>query len=169
MTSELRVEDRLDGQSNFGAWKERIISVLEEAEVWDIVEKTIVPLTDATQLATYKKKSIKAKRLILDGVKDHIIPHVRGKDHAFEVWEALTNLYHSSNENRKMALRDKMKANRMKGSESVVAYLSRFTDVRDELASIGPHSTSWVSQELGGVYKGHCFPGASTRLGQIVE
>ena len=93
--------------------------------------------TDATQLAAYKKNNIKAKRLILDGVKDHVIPHVRGKDHAFEVWATLTNLYQSSNENRKMALRDKMKTIRMKGSESVVAYLSRFTDVRDELAAIG--------------------------------
>ena len=36
-----------------------------------------------------------------------------------------------------MALRDKLKTIRMKGSESVVAYLSRFTDVRDELAAIG--------------------------------
>ena len=133
----LRVEDTLDGQSNFGAWKERIISVLEETEVWDIVKKTIVIPTDATQLATYKKNSIKAKRLILDGVKDHVIPHVRGKDHAFEVWESLTNVYQSSNENRKMALRDKMKAIRMKGSKSVVTYLSRLTDVRDELATIG--------------------------------
>ena len=109
MAFGLRVEDRLDGQSNFGAWKERIINVLDEAEVWDIVEKTVVIPTDATQLATYKNKCAKAKRLILDGVKDHVIPHVRGKDHAFEVWEALTNLYQSSNENRKMALRDKMK------------------------------------------------------------
>ena len=62
---------------------------------------------------------------------------MRGKDHAFQVWEALTNLYQSTNDNRKMDLRDKMKAIRMKGFESVVAYLSRFTDVRDELATIG--------------------------------
>ena len=68
MVTGLRVEDRLDGQSNFGAWKERIINVLEEADVWDIVEKMVVPPTDATQLAAYKKKCIKAKRLILDGV-----------------------------------------------------------------------------------------------------
>ena len=61
MVFGLGVEDRLDGLSNFRAWKERIISVLEEVEVWDIVEKTLVPPTDATQLAAYKKKSIKAK------------------------------------------------------------------------------------------------------------
>ena len=67
MVSGLRVEDRLDGQSNFGAWKERIISVLEEPEVWDIAEKTVVPLIDATQLVAYKKNSVKSKRVILDG------------------------------------------------------------------------------------------------------
>ena len=83
----------MDGQSNFGAWKERIINVLDEVEVWDIVEKTVVIPTYATQLATYKKKCAKAKRLILDGIKDHAISHVRGKDHAFEVCEALTKLY----------------------------------------------------------------------------
>ena len=98
MATKLRVEDRLDGQSNFGAWKERIISVLDEVEVWDIVEKIVVIPTDATQLAAYKKKCAKAKRLILDGIKDHVITHVRGKNHAFEVWEALANLYQSSNE-----------------------------------------------------------------------
>ena len=121
MASGLRVEDRLDGQRNFGAWKERIISVLDEADVWDIVENTMTVPTDATQLAAYNRKCAKVKRLILDDVKDHVIPHVRGKDHAFDVWEDLTKLYQSSNENRKMALRNKMKAIKMKGSEGVVA------------------------------------------------
>ena len=124
MASGLRMEGRLDGHSNFGAWKERIISVLDGVEVWDIVEKTMAIPTDVRHLATYKKKCAKAKRLILDGIKDHVIPHVRGKDHAFEIWETLTKLYQSSNENRKMAHRDKMKAIKMKGSESVVTYLS---------------------------------------------
>lgn len=85
MAYGLRVEDRLDGQVNFGAWKEIIIIVFEEDEVWDIVEKTITIPTDAAQLAEYKKKNARAKRLILDGIKDHVIPHVRGKDDAFEM------------------------------------------------------------------------------------
>ena len=84
---------------NFGAWKERIISVLDEGDVWDIVEKIVAIHTDATQLVAFKRKNAKAKTLILDGIKDHVIPHVRGKDHAFEMWEALTMLHQSSNEN----------------------------------------------------------------------
>ena len=35
-------------KSNFVVWKERIISVLDEAKVLDIVEKTVGIPTDAT-------------------------------------------------------------------------------------------------------------------------
>ena len=55
-------------------------------ELWDIVENStthpVVVPTDATLLAAYNKKSIKAKRFILDSIKDHLIPHVTEKTHA---------------------------------------------------------------------------------------
>jgi hypothetical protein len=97
MATGLRVEDRLDGASNFGSWKERMIFLLQENELLDIVENTtthpdVVP-TDATLLATYTKKSIKAKRFILDSIKDHWNPHLMGKTHAYEMWESLIKLY----------------------------------------------------------------------------
>jgi hypothetical protein len=89
MATGLRVEDILDGATNFGAWKERMILLLQENELWDIVENTtthpvVVPI-DATLLAAYTKKSIKAKRFILDAIKDHLIPHLTGKTHAYEM------------------------------------------------------------------------------------
>jgi hypothetical protein len=74
MATGLRVEDRLDGAVNFGAWKGRMILILQESELWDIVENsTTNPVTIptyATLLAAYNKKSIKAKRIILDAIKD---------------------------------------------------------------------------------------------------
>jgi hypothetical protein len=97
MATGLRVEERLDGAANFGAWKEKMILLLQENGLWDIVENTtthpVVVPTDATLLASYTKKSIKAKRFILDAIKDHLIPHLTGKTHAYEMWESLTKLY----------------------------------------------------------------------------
>ena len=76
--------------------------ILEENELWDIVHGTItnlvVVLTDATDKEAFIKKDIKVRRVILDAVKDHVIPHILAKDHAFEMWTGLTNLYQSSNE-----------------------------------------------------------------------
>jgi hypothetical protein len=102
MATGLRVKERIDGAVNFGAWKDRVILLLQESELWDIVEnfttnRVNVP-TYATLLATYTKKSIKAKRIILDGIKDHLIPHVVGNINGFEMWESLTKLYQSTNE-----------------------------------------------------------------------
>jgi len=65
----------------------------------------IVVLVDPVQLAKFNKKNAKAKILILEGIKDHVIPHVRGKTYAHEMWIALTSLYQSSNENRKCSQR----------------------------------------------------------------
>ena len=96
MATSLRVEDRLDGATNFGSWKERMIFLLQENELWDIVENTtthpVVVPTDVTLLAAYNKKSIKAKRIILDSIKDHLIPHLKGKENAYDMWESLTKL-----------------------------------------------------------------------------
>eukprot|EP00253_Pinus_taeda_P007806 PITA_07806 len=140
MSLGLRVEDRLDGNINYSVWKERMQSIFEEAEVWDIMVHTtqtpVVVPTDATQLAAYNKKNNKGKRLILDGIKDHCIPHVRGKSNAHEMWTALSNLYQSTNENRKMVLKEKLKNIKM-SNDSAAGYLTKITNVRDELAAIG--------------------------------
>ena len=65
---------------------------------------------------------IKAKRILLDAIKVHIIPHIFGEDYAHQMWTALTNLYQSSNENQKMVLREKLKSVRMNKGENMVSY-----------------------------------------------
>ena len=82
-TSGLRVEDRLDGGGNWTPWKARIVLLLEECELWELVEQAVTLPIDPILLVEFKKKNVRAKRIILDSVKDHIIPHVVGKDFAF--------------------------------------------------------------------------------------
>ena len=88
MVFGLRVEDRLDGAANFSPWKARISLILEEDELWDIVHSTtispVVVPADAIDKAPFMKRDVKARRIILDAVKDHIIPHISTKDHAFQ-------------------------------------------------------------------------------------
>ena len=75
--------------------------------------------------------------IILDAVKDHVIPHISTKNHGHEMWTALTGLFQSSNENRKMVLREKLKNIKMVKGEVYMAYITRISQVRDELATVG--------------------------------
>ena len=91
------MEDRLARAGNWSPWKARIVLILEEGELWDIVESHVVPRTYAMLLEEFMKMNIKAKRTILDAVKDHIIPHVFDKDFAFQMWQSLCSLYQIPN------------------------------------------------------------------------
>jgi hypothetical protein len=137
--SQMRAEDRLAGASNWSSWKARMVFVLEDLELWDIVEAVVpaIPVTAPVLVAEYRKRNNKAKRTISDGVRDHIIPHVTGKAHAYQMWASLCSLYESSNENRKMVLHDRLRSIRMLEDESVTSFLARFTQIRDELGAVG--------------------------------
>ena len=75
--------------------------------------------------------------IIMDGVKDHIIPHLSGKKTAAKMWTTLESLYQSKNENLKMVLQERMHSIKMAKGERVVPYLTRLTQIRDELGAVG--------------------------------
>ena len=84
---------------------------------------------------------------------NNVIPHISRKDRAHEMWSALTGLFQSSNENRKMVLREKLKSIKMVKGEVVVTYLTSISQVRDELATVGVvvPSAELVRTTLNGV------------------
>jgi hypothetical protein len=75
--------------------EDRDLFVLEDIELWDIVEAPgVVPLVIApVMVVEFKKKNKEAKRTICDGVRDHVIPHLTSKDYAFQMWDSLCKLY----------------------------------------------------------------------------
>ena len=89
MATGLRIEHRLDGAGNFSLWKAKIVLILQDSKLWDILNNTTAnPVTvpaDAVARAKFDKRDIKAKRILLDAIKDHVIPHISGKDHAHQM------------------------------------------------------------------------------------
>lgn len=79
----------------------------------------------------------KAIRLILDGVRDHVVCHIVGKGTVKEMWDALATLYQGSSEPRKMYLEEKMRSTRVQKGERIDSFLSKLQEVRDSLAIVG--------------------------------
>jgi hypothetical protein len=54
----MRVEDRLAGASNWSPWKARMVFVLEDLELWDIVEAVVppIPVTALVLVAEFRKR-----------------------------------------------------------------------------------------------------------------
>jgi hypothetical protein len=101
--------------------------VLEENGLLEIAEGKVVAPTDPVHLAAHTKKDVKAKRILVDGVKDHIIPHLSRKKTTKDMWGAVVKLYQSDKQSRKMLLREKLRSMKMAKGETVVSYLTKFT------------------------------------------
>ena len=69
-------------------------------------------------------------------MKDHLIPHLVEKKTAYDMWDALKQLFEAKNENQKMALKDKLHNVKMTQGESVHSYLPRMDQVKDELTTV---------------------------------
>ena len=129
----MRIDSRVLRTFLHGKKRSRILDV---SDVEEHIDSTKVAPTDPTDLAAWKKIDSKAMMIIMDGVKDHIVPHLFGKKTAAEMWAALESLYQSKNENRKMVLQERMRNTKMTKGEGVVPYLTKLTQIRDELGAV---------------------------------
>jgi hypothetical protein len=98
--------------------------VLMENDIWEFANSIVMPPTNPKELVVHNLKDVKDRRIILDGVRDHLIPHLSGKNSSKEMWEAQKSLFQRKNENHKMVLREKLKDTKMTGSDTVTSYLT---------------------------------------------
>jgi len=89
----IRDHDRLDGALNFIVSKARILSVLDRNRVKHFTLRMIVIPVDLNDNDKYEEAMVRAKSIILDGVKDHVVPPIVEKDTTNEMLEALKQLY----------------------------------------------------------------------------
>jgi hypothetical protein len=100
MATCIRFEDQLDGISNYLQWKVWMSDVLKENKIWNYVSSVVMVFaTDPIALDLHEVKDIEAQRIILDDVKDILIPHLDEKKTTKEMWDALKNLFEAKNEN----------------------------------------------------------------------
>jgi hypothetical protein len=90
-----------------------------ENGLWDIANTTVTPPTDPKDLAVHEQKDVKARRIILDAVKDHLIPHRYEKTSTRDMFVALMNIFQNNNANRKMVLREKFRNTKMTKLDTV--------------------------------------------------
>ena len=133
----VRDHDRLDGASNFIVWKARILSVLDRNCVKHFALKTIAVPVDPADNDRYEDAIARAKSIILDGVKDHTVPHIAEKNTAQEMWEALTKLYQHTSVQRKMILENQSWSYQMQKGKQIDIFLGRLKEIQDQLTSIG--------------------------------
>lgn len=74
--------------------------------------------------------------MILNGVKDHIVPHIAKKGTTKKMWHAIVKLYQDPSKNKKLILKEKLRTIKQEKGENMTSYLTRVWSIKDELATI---------------------------------
>jgi hypothetical protein len=131
----MKLENKLEGASNFRACKTRIDLILAKNKVLDIVKGKIVepwfeegkekePQNIAV-MEKFKDNDINAMSIIVDSVKDHLIPYISHPDSSKKMYDALTNLFLVRNIGQVMNMKNEL--HDMNDDESITSYFARIS------------------------------------------
>ena len=113
--------------------------VLEDNGLKEFVELEIPKptTTDAMNLGEWKKCVAKERQIILEGFRDHIVSSLHGKETSHAMWKKLKHLYQNISDQRKQALKDKLRKIKMEKGKTIPTYMTKFTQCWDKIGSVG--------------------------------
>jgi hypothetical protein len=120
MANTLKLEDRLEGETNFWAWKVSILLLLDN-DLKECVEDVVPSPTNPVYLAFHKKREVKAKRVLLESVKDHLIPHIVEKATANDIYDAFLGHCQNKNTSRMIHLNHQLQIVRRTNEDTFVS------------------------------------------------
>ena len=99
--------NKLIGSSNLSGWKKRTNLNLIEDEVMDYIEGSTIkpPKEDAPTHAKSMKGEIRAQRILIESIKDSLIPYVAKVKIAKEIYEKMVELFSVSTVGEAISLR----------------------------------------------------------------
>ena len=94
----MKSENKLDGASNFRAWKTRFDFILARTKVLDITKPEFEEwkekkLQNVAAMEKFKDSDINAMSIIVDSIKDHLIPYISHIESSKKMYDALKNLF----------------------------------------------------------------------------
>lgn len=104
MPNGIEVEDRMEGARNFSSWKIRIIALLEELELESFIEQDL----KMPERTTWNRRNRKAKKIIIDAVRDHILPSIARLKTAYEVFKPIKDTFETNNASGILTLKQQL-------------------------------------------------------------
>jgi hypothetical protein len=137
MTYSMKSENKLDGASNFRAWKKRIDLILSKNKVLDIVKGKIVEPEfeegkkkepqNVAVMEKFKYSNINAMSIIVDSIKYHLIPYISHIDSSKKMYDALTNLFLVKNIGQVMSLKNELCDMKINDDDRITSYFLRIS------------------------------------------
>ena len=85
--------------------------------------------------ALHKKNLVKAKKIIVDSIMNHIVQQVSSLKTP-DIFDSLTKLFEGKNINQNMTLRKQLKNVKIHNTETIQSYFTRVSQIKEQLVVV---------------------------------
>lgn len=129
---------------------------LDENDVLEYVEGKVPRLPENASAATkakYKKCEIKAKKIIIDSLRDHLIVYISKLKKSKEMYDKLVGIYEVNSLSHILSLKNQLKEIKINKGETIQSYVMRISQLKDQLLSVGEDTSDREPMliSLGGI------------------
>ena len=127
------------GESNYNAWRFRIIRILQEKNLLSAIEEETV---------SSAAKDHQAFTIITLNIKDSQILHIQDTTTARKAWEALKEVHQGIATNGRMILMQGLWALKMSEGQDMSEHLNRFRELANQLRGLSTEGKEFDDSEL---------------------
>lgn len=134
--------DKLNGQSQWITWKFQIQIMLEANDCLDVVDGSFAKPEDTvsdytTKIAEWKKKDIKAKKVIATSIGQQPTLHIMQCKNSCEMWNSLHGVYEQKSSVSIHHLQQRFYAFTRNETDDVATHISKIEELVKQLSDLG--------------------------------
>jgi hypothetical protein len=103
----------------------------------DVVTKTLPDITTDVEKKIRKEEDVKARKLIIHSVRDHLLPHIANLKTTYDMYEALKEMFESDNTLRALTLKSQLQSTKMTKGDTIAIFFMKISNIKEQLETIG--------------------------------
>ena len=110
--------------------------LLNEHDLKDHILRDISEPKGVREKSRFKKNEATAMRILMELVKDHLVPLIASQETAKKMYDTLKDLYENENPSRILALKDQLRQVNFTKDDLVSSYFLKIAQIKDHLVLV---------------------------------
>ena len=102
-----------------------------------MVTKTLPDTTTDEEKEIRREEDVKARKIIIYSVRDHLLPRIANLKTTYEMHEALKYMFESDNTLRALTLKGQLQITKMTKGDTIATFFTKISEINEQLGAIG--------------------------------
>jgi hypothetical protein len=102
-----------------------------------LIQKTLPETTIDEGKEIRREEDVKARKILIYSIRDHLLPRIANLKTAYEMYEALKDMFESDNTLRALTLKGQLQSTKMTKGDTVATFFMKISEIKEQLGAIG--------------------------------